>query len=176
MRRRHPRCSIGIPVPTLVAMALEEMQPSHRSVELASWDQFHITLQLLGEQDIEAVFAAIGTLRCPAFDLKLTRLGTFESPGEDTLLWAGADPDPALSFLRRELAESLKSIRYVHDHHPYVPHITLGWAKPAFDPDRFLDQAFAPATIPVHAIDLYSATFIDDQPHCQTLKTIPLSG
>lgn len=95
-------------------------------------DNFHLTLKFLGEIDLKRATLLGGLLQSAcaaqkAFDLKISRAGTF--PGRDNVrvLWLGMEGDTAsLGELRRNIEEELEIAGFPRENRSFKPHITIG--------------------------------------------------
>jgi 2'-5' RNA ligase len=90
-------------------------------------ENWHITLAFLGGVDAKtrlSVERAAGTVRVPAFDLSLDRLGFWARPGG--VLWLGAsDPPAALLALAAEVLDRASGSGVAPDRRAFHPHLTL---------------------------------------------------
>jgi len=99
-------------------------------------DQFHITLQFLGDVPTEQVAALETALApiCATFPhLRLVAhgLGFFPSAHHPRVIWAGAgDSHGQLSELHRQIAEALRWLTPEERAEKFTGHITLGRFKP----------------------------------------------
>jgi 2'-5' RNA ligase len=99
-------------------------------------DQFHITLQFLGDVPAEQVAALEMALApiCatfPSLRLAAHGLGFFPSPQHPRVIWAGAkDSHGQLSELHRQIADALRWLAPEERAEKFTGHITLGRFKP----------------------------------------------
>ncbi|GIP34306.1 RNA 2',3'-cyclic phosphodiesterase [Paenibacillus sp. J2TS4] len=94
-------------------------------------DDYHITLQFLGETSAEKQRQVEQALRFtaerhPNFSLTLNGLGLFGPEPSPQILWAGAEGDTsALRSLQQDVVEAMCKVGYEAESRPYRPHITL---------------------------------------------------
>lgn len=122
-----PRLFTGIALPEDVRdglAALETPLPGARWVES---DNLHLTLTFVGDVDNRSADEFAGLLAdiaMPAFELRLTGLGTFA--GKDPkVIWAGVDDGSALERLARANARAARLAGLSPEGRPFRPHVTL---------------------------------------------------
>jgi len=99
-------------------------------------DQFHLTLQFLGDVPAAQVAAVETSLApiCatfPSLRLSALGLGFFPSSHQPRVIWAGArDSLGQLSELHRHIAHALRWLAPAERAEPFTGHITLGRFKP----------------------------------------------
>lgn len=161
-RERYAVWMIDADIPELRERVDQARQ--HLSGLLApSQRQPHITLFVCGfpaerrehDDDFDdAMFAAqcnaLESLSCEAFELRIGRLSSFDL----SAFFEVDDPDDAVSRMRARLAGVCRELRFA----PYVPHLTVGLYRDAFDKrdiaarlDRFETTEII---LPVRAIHL----------------------
>ena len=91
-------------------------------------DNYHLTVQFLGEYDADALPEFERILRSaanvPAFTLELHGWGSFGQRNE--IIWLGADLEPSLVLLAQNLASRLREKKMSFDDRPFKPHLTIG--------------------------------------------------
>ena len=158
-----PRLFAGLAMPDPVVEALSALQSG---VEGARWrplENFHLTLAFIGETDRHGFADAVDALaeiEAPAFDLKLSSIGSFgERPPR--ALWAGAAPIPALMHLQSKVETALRRKGFDLEKRKFIPHVTLAYLKGARreDVERYAMQQSLFSTDPftVEAFHLYSS-------------------
>lgn len=136
------RLFIGVDLPVQLKQALLEFQSELRLLgvegSFKSQDNFHITLEFLGEIDESKVSLLTDTIARAAghyktFDLTLIGLGAFPSFKRPHTLWTAVDGClTELNSLREELHRELKSKGFELDDRQFKPHITLA-SRPRTD-------------------------------------------
>lgn len=158
-----PRLFAGLAMPDPVVEALSALQSG---VEGARWrplENFHLTLAFIGETDRHGFADAVDALsqiEAPAFDLKISGIGSFgERPPR--ALWAGAAPNPGLAHLQSKVETALRRKGFDLEKRKFVPHVTLAYLKGARreDVERYAMEhsLFATDPFPVDAFHLYSS-------------------
>ena len=106
-------------------------------------ENLHLTLVFIGETErTDDIKAALCRIDFPAFDYKISGLGTFEKG----IFWAGTEENPNLQKLYLEIKTKLDEIGIETEEREYVPHITLArkfCPKADFDfsaAEKFLSQ------------------------------------
>jgi RNA 2',3'-cyclic 3'-phosphodiesterase len=126
------RLFIAIEFSDEIKSALQQFQPpSLPGVRNTQREQLHLTLHFLGESCIEAVSAALQSVRLSPFSLTIEGVGRFETQGNGSILWAGVQPNPELTTLHRSIASALHPTGFRPETGPYTPHITLARCEPA---------------------------------------------
>lgn len=134
-RTRPERLFIAVRLPEPLRTALgEDCARLSRELEFAKWvhpEDYHITLQFLGDTGRERIPALIDALKAAAaeaspFKLELSRAGTFGTAKAPRVLWAGVAGDrTALEALHRRVVAATGPLGFVPENRPYSPHITL---------------------------------------------------
>jgi 2'-5' RNA ligase len=144
------RYFVGIEVPMAIGeQALVPMtQRLQRVLQGKRWyrsEQFHLTLQFLGDLEEEQVKEVVRLLRSIVdghreFSLRLGGLGWFPNA---RVVWCGVQGElDALGHLQCEISSLLKPFCQVEQHRTYRPHITLGRLMT-------IDTSFRPGTVMV---------------------------
>ena len=108
----------------------------HGGVHAPKSDEFHLTVQFLGETD-ESDVAAIGraleaaTAPLSPFELRYGGLGAFPSPERARVVWAAATeietpPGQGLQALAAAIGGRLGALGYPPEARRLHPHVTLG--------------------------------------------------
>lgn len=133
------RCFIALDLPPALVQVLRT-----RSVELAQdlasvrWvkpENHHLTLQFLGDVDVDRLAAVTGavdhvTAGHGSLRIRLDDIGGFPGPGKSKVIWQGiTGAVPELSALQSDLAASLAEIGFERDSRPFQPHLTLGRSR-----------------------------------------------
>ncbi|SDI09282.1 RNA 2',3'-cyclic phosphodiesterase [Desulfosporosinus hippei] len=129
------RLFIGVDLPVQLKEALVEFQSELRAFGVSgffkSQDNFHITLEFLGEIDPDKVITLSEVISqvasdCNPFDLNIIGLGAFPSLKRPHTLWTTVNGDlDELHKLRDELHIQLKDRGFRVEERQFKPHITL---------------------------------------------------
>lgn len=149
---------------------------------LTPGENLHLTLVFLGEtapEHLPAIRSAIHGVAKQAvpFPLELDRLGRFPK-GQNSILWAGLRPQPALNALQGRLQQALTGLYPDPSARPYCPHITLGRDLRLRVPFEQLDAAVALPHVRFTAqrVSLMHSTRIDGALRYIELDAAPLTG
>jgi 2'-5' RNA ligase len=88
----------------------------------------HLTIRFIGEVDrhqAEDIAAAMGSVRHPAFDLRLDGIGSFDKRGRIDNIWAGVSPHQPVRSLFAAVSSALGRVGVPPEERAFVPHITL---------------------------------------------------
>ena len=91
-------------------------------------DNLHLTMEFLGEcssKEYALIKEAMDSLSFESFSIKMDRLGFFSRPDGD-IWWVGAEEDPDLMKVQRDLHSLLADEGFHLEKRRYRPHITLG--------------------------------------------------
>jgi len=175
-----PKLFVAVDLPAATTAELVLIQPSRTAgVRLAEPGQMHLTLQFLGEADVERPAAALRAVAFPAFSLAFEGVGQFPSAGGTVTLWAGVREDSTLLDLTVAVATALAGEGFRPEARRYTPHITLarcGPEVPGNVVDEFLGRhaAFSLPAVPVVGFGLYSSAFVGENPVYRCECSFPL--
>lgn len=102
-----------------------------RSIKPVSADNFHFTLQFLGEIDSHDRFAEkLASISFKPFQLRLEGMGAFPSADSARVLWVGVDAEDAksLAALAGQVTQRMRELGYTPDK-PFSPHLTIARAR-----------------------------------------------
>ena len=129
------RLFIGIELPAEIKQTLHEFQSEQRQLGInGAWkslDNLHITLEFLGEIDLDKIPVLTETLTKVAsnygpFGLTIGGLGAFPSLNKPHTLWTAVGGNLTdLNSLKDELHRELKIKGFKLDERQFRPHITL---------------------------------------------------
>jgi 2'-5' RNA ligase len=132
---------------TFIALEMNEALQRHlgeiitqmaRALPNLRWvdpESIHLTLAFLGELDDQRLVAAIEATENAAgqiapFRYRLAQPGTFGSPRQPRVIWAGIDdPTGTLTRLHRLLNRELEQHGFEIETRPFSPHLTLSRIK-----------------------------------------------
>jgi 2'-5' RNA ligase len=123
----------------------------------------HLTLNFIGEADLDRVVDALQAVRFPAFPLTLCGVGQFPSAGGDVTLWAGVKDPVKLRELHQAAGGALSLKGFPSESRPYNPHVTLARCKAGVSPEIVRDflirnAHFEGSPILVSEFRLYSSS------------------
>lgn len=111
-----------------IKQAVQELRDQTTAGRWTYPDNYHLTVQFLGEYEAETLPELKQILHAaaevPPFTLELHGWGTFGQRHE--IVWLGADPHPSLVILAQHLAGQLREKRLSFDDRPFKPHLTIG--------------------------------------------------
>ncbi|WP_150265401.1 RNA 2',3'-cyclic phosphodiesterase [Paenibacillus tepidiphilus] len=133
--RGTERLFVAVKLPETLGGMLEKARKEASSkVKFAKWTHFqdyHITLQFLGDTPVEQIPALKEALREAAagqqpFVLELDRWGTFGAGSAPRVLWAGVSGElERLHQLQRRVVAATEPLGFKAEARAYNPHITL---------------------------------------------------
>jgi len=108
--------------------AVQELRSLTTAGRWAYPDNYHLTVQFLGEYEADTLPAFERILHAaanvPPFTLELHGWGSFGQRQE--IIWLGAEPHPSLVMLAGNLASLLREKQLSFDDRPFKPHLTVG--------------------------------------------------
>ena len=127
-------------------------------------EQLHLTLCFIGEADGSTfldIRDALQEITAAPFSLKLEGLGLFPPRRAPRVLWAGVQPNAALSQLQRKVVNCVRSCGVVLEKRKFAPHITLARLQDGALPrlERYLGAhaLFSAEPFVVSCFTLYSS-------------------
>jgi 2'-5' RNA ligase len=119
--------AVRLPYDVLSAVAVRTDGLAIRGGRATTLDQWHLTLQFLGDDaDVDAVAAALDGFSVPGGRVQLGGAGAFPNARRARVLWVGlAEGSDVLARLARGVAECLAHIGYEPEARPLRPHLTL---------------------------------------------------
>ncbi|MDR5651659.1 RNA 2',3'-cyclic phosphodiesterase [Ruixingdingia sedimenti] len=179
------RAFIALPLPEATRRQLTLIQfllPLPRRVEP---EGFHLTLCFLGdlpEPVVQEVHHALEAVAAAPFVLRLRGLGMFGGT-RPRLVYAAADPDPALAALQRKVETAARRAGAAPESHRFVPHVTLGrFAPPPPETAMRIERAvaegggFACDPVQADAFALFRSHPGPSGSHYEELARYPLRG
>ncbi len=134
------RTFIAVPIPpelaNLISLWLKSWRTLNLGVRWASEEQLHFTLAFLGDVPDASQFTVNDVCRLvartfPPFTIRLGKLGMFPPRGEGRVLWIGlSHGDETMQRIQKALSQRFQEAGFVFDEREFVPHLTLGRAKP----------------------------------------------
>ncbi|KHQ52521.1 RNA 2',3'-cyclic phosphodiesterase [Mameliella alba] len=173
------RLFIALSLPEEARDALDDLQSRFPIGRPTPYENLHLTLAFLGEQDeetTEAVHDALQTLRAPALDLTLTGASIFGGRhGQAVAL--EADGNAPLNELRDRVLARLRSVGVAPERRRFRPHVTLARLRGQADASPLL-AVLASASIGPFACNsfgLFASTLHQDGALHEELARYPLS-
>jgi 2'-5' RNA ligase len=128
--------AVDIPVNDTVNSLLNKLRHELED-ERIKWikpEQFHITLQFLGDTEeplINSVDHALDRIagNISGFTLKLTEFGVFKNLRNPRILWIGFVPSKELERLKYAVNDKMFSMGFEKPDKQFSPHLTIGRIK-----------------------------------------------
>jgi len=125
------------PAPVLDAIgeAVEAMRDGSPAGRWTTREQWHLTLQFLGNHaDLDAVAAALRHVSASVGHAQLGGGGAFPSDRRARVVWVGCTTGGAvLTQVASAVASAVAPLGYEPDAHAFHPHVTLARLKPPAD-------------------------------------------
>ena len=179
-----PRYFIALPLPDEARDRLVSIQPpAVPGMRILAREELHLTLHFLGDvaaNDIDAVMAALATVRTNAFTIGLSGVGMFPSERHAKVLWAGVEANEDLTALHRSIGTVLAdAIGFRPEERPYSPHITLARLDnpaPIDVVERYFEEnrGFVMPSVRIDRFVLYSRVAVDKVPKYREEAVISL--
>lgn len=124
-----PRLFVAVDCPETIQEQLLEL--CDLSLESASWldpEQFHLTLQFIGDVDHNTFHSIVETLsevRMTDFELLIKGVGFFPQKKSPRILWAGLEKNEALFQLQKKIENRIRRLHVPLENRKFHPHITL---------------------------------------------------
>ena len=121
------RAFVALPLPDEVRRTLEAAQAGLPAGRPVAPENFHVTLVFLGEHPepvVEDLHHVLAEVKAPGFSLALAGVGVFGG-AVPRLLYAGVEPEPALSHLRKKVARAAREAGMEVPAKKFTPHVTL---------------------------------------------------
>ncbi|MEX2462570.1 MAG: RNA 2',3'-cyclic phosphodiesterase [Paenibacillaceae bacterium] len=180
---------MAVPIPDSIKLQLNVWcLQIQKHISFKRWvfpSDYHITLKFLGGVDndtlvrLKPLIGEVTSKQC-SFSLALERLNTFGKSESPRILWTSVKGDlNPLFILQKNIDESTKSLGFVSENRPYVPHLTLAknyTGKATFE-TIYLEQAVNDLPMPlkweVNEIVLYQ-THLGREPMYEPLEAFSL--
>jgi 2'-5' RNA ligase len=143
--------------------------------------QLHLTLRFIGE--VERPLAndladALGRIRAPRFDMRVSGVGRFEQRNSGTL-WAGVEPRAPVAALAAKVERVCQSAGLDPERRVFHPHITLArWkGRRTREAQAFLERAAGLSSYPfsVHEFILFESRLSRHGAHYEEVATYSLA-
>ena len=176
------RLFVALSLPEVVADALSQLQSG---VDGARWrpvENFHLTLQFIGDVDrhgLDDVANALSGVSAPLFQLTLAGCDFFGGK-RPRALWTGVKPAPELEHLQVKVEHALRRFGLPLENRKFVPHVTLAYLKTTTQDEAMRYAAshslFSCGPFPVREFHLYASHLGGDASHYEILETYALSS
>ncbi len=127
------RLFTAIEVPYAAERALERLKGGVPGARWVDPENFHITLDFIGEVDgplAREIDGALGEVAGPSFELRLSGVGSF-GRSKPHALWAGVEKARSLIELQSDSSRALSRLGIRLEQRRYRPHVTLARLKQA---------------------------------------------
>lgn len=127
------RLFVALSLPEIAMDALSQLQSG---VDGARWvppENFHLTLQFIGEVDrhgLADAHSALTSVFAPSFPMTLSGCGFFGDV-KPRALWAGVAASPPLIHLQSKVATALARAGFSGEKRKFAPHVTLAYLNGA---------------------------------------------
>jgi 2'-5' RNA ligase len=121
------RLFVAIRPPASIREQLLDVMEGVLSARWQEDEQLHLTLRFIGDVErhqAEDIASALGAIRHPSFDIRLSGIGSFAKRGKGSL-WAGLAPTDQLHALHAKVDQACKRAGVAPDTRAYHPHITI---------------------------------------------------
>lgn len=168
------RLFLGIDV-TIIKDKLLALQNNFSKVitaKLVEPNNFHITLNYLGEKNPYKTIRKLEKIKSAPFSARTNSLGVFPNPNNPKVLYLSVRPKNDFIELNKQTNNLLKH-KNIFEYHP---HITLARIKEVIDKDSFikkLNQETA-EKIEINSLNLYSSQLTNSGPVYTVLREFSL--
>ena len=177
------RLFVALALPEPVRARLEGLRGGLPGARWQSAEQMHLTLRFVGEVD-GAAFREIGDvlarIRAESFSLALEGVGHFPRRGRARIVWAGVEPNPALTQLRDRTEAAIAALGFAPDGRNYAPHVTLARLASRVPQNRLRDfisyhGLYGSGPFPVRSFELFSSHLGAGGAHYAVEASYPLA-
>ncbi len=122
------RLFTGIELPVLLRQRLVLLQGGLDGAKWVERDNFHLTLNFIGEvseQVAEDAHDALSGIRTPPFDIELKGTGSFARGDNVKVLWVGVEKNEVLHRLKEKIDRARAKYDVPVEKRKYLPHVTL---------------------------------------------------
>jgi len=155
------RLFVAFSIPANLARHVMNYQPSaDEHIRLSPMANLHVTLQFLGDANLESVHRVLQKIRKDSFEACLSGTGLFSLSGNKKILWLGINPCEAILNLHNAINQSLLNAGIGLSEHKYQPHLTLARCKLGYSGEKinhFLNKKFEPHPFEVNKFCLFKS-------------------
>jgi len=140
------------------AMAYQPSAGEH--IRLSPMVNLHVTLQFLGDANLESVHRTLQKIRMDSFEACLSGTGLFSLSGKKKILWLGIDSSDELLNLHDAINQSLLDAGIGLSEHKYQPHLTLARCQSGYSGEKinhFLNKKIEPHPFEVNEFCLFKS-------------------
>ena len=174
------RLFIAIRPPEPIRDLLIDAMDDSAEFRWQSEEQLHLTLRFVGEVErplAEDLAAALGTIRAPAFELRIKGVGSFDQRNGGAL-WAGVEAKEQVAALAAKVERICHSAGLEPERRVYHPHVTLArWkGRRTREAAAFLDRnrALASGPFAVDAFTLFESRLSRHGAHYEEVAHYPM--
>lgn len=123
-----PRLFVALPMPESVQDAVYGLDGPLPGARWVDPDALHLTLRFAGEVpgDVaDEIDRGLALISCPAFELSLGGLGTFQTGERVRTLWLGVERSPPLARLQARVDSAVTRAGATPEHRRFTPHVTI---------------------------------------------------
>ena len=143
-------------------------------------EQLHLTLRFIGEVErplASDIAVALGRIRFPDFDLRISGAGRFEQRSGGAL-WAGVDPRRPVAELAAKVERACQSAGLEPERRAFHPHITLArWNRRNVEAARDFERRHSDLVSEPFAVGrfiLFESHLSRHGPHYEEVAEYPL--
>jgi RNA 2',3'-cyclic 3'-phosphodiesterase len=170
--------AVTLPYEVLTAIQARTAGLEVRGGRPTSVFQWHLTLQFLGDVELQSVIVALEGFEVRGGRVRLGGAGAFPSARRGRVLWIGvAEGTRVLARLANGVAECLAPLGFEPEAREFVPHVTLVRCANPTDlraPIAALGATPIADAWNVDAITVYESQLRDDGPRYIERATVPL--
>ena len=172
------RCFVAVDLPSEVKDELRRIQSQLKNGTFKLVNDFHITLNFLGEknqEEVERIIEKLSQVRFKGFSLTLNEVGVFPSRKFVRVIWVGTSGQ-AVYELQNLIKDSLFELGIIQDK-PFLSHITIARVKYADKVEllRILDNTVVkPISFNVSEFKLKESTLTPQGPVYKDIKSFSL--
>ena len=173
------RLFVAIRPPEAIRDLLIDAMDDGADFRWQSDEQLHLTLRFVGEVErplANDLAIALAAVRAPAFELRLSGLGSFDRRSGG-VLWAGVEPTEPVRALAGRIERVCQAVGLPPERRAFHPHITLArWKGPRSREARaFLEgRAVTSEPFAVEHFILYESRLSRHGAHYEAVEIIPL--
>jgi RNA 2',3'-cyclic 3'-phosphodiesterase len=189
LKQAPARVFLAIPLHDIFHQEIKSLLgPLRREIPGVRWvepRQVHLTLHFFGpvsKKELEPIHLSskkIASLFSP-LKLSLNRIGGFPNLKRPDIVWIGvAEPSGRLSSLQKAIQGDIRTLGFMPEARPFLPHLTIGrvkWKSQDLEPllAKFPFQWPTPEKTADH-FALYQSHNLPEGVRYEILKTYPLS-
>ncbi len=176
------RLFVALAIPEVVGDALSQLQYGLDGARWRPPENFHLTLQFIGDVDrhgLDDVADALSGIAAPAFQLTLSGVGYF-GERKPRSVWTGVEPCAGLTHLQSKVETALRRYGVSLENRKFKPHVTLAYLKgvPLEATMAYCSShsMFSCGPFPAKAFHLYASHLGGDVSHYELLESYSLSS